>query len=128
MYATATGRAYTPGLGETLTEGETFNRYRQWMLAARAARAAGNPVDERKALAEADRYRKAYLAFGAGDLDATDRLLLALEKVPGAVAAGAGNTLAAGLRPLVNVLMPLVPLALLGLGAYVALRRQRGRK
>lgn len=90
----------TTDLGETLTAAEELYRYRQYLIAAKSARAANNPIDEQRAMAEAERYRRMYLSRGDADLSRVDRIVLALGSVPSQIASGVGTTLASALKPL----------------------------
>jgi len=108
------------GLGESLTAAEELRRYRNYLIAAKSAGAAAQTQAQRdyasKLAGIADSYKQMYLSRGDADLSAIDRIVLSVQETAGKIGVGLGD-----------LLKPLIPVAIIGIGVYAYFKAKGGR-
>lgn len=120
MYQGYGPRAPVDGLGESLTAAEELRRYRNYLIAAKSASDAAQTQAQRdyaSKLADiAEQYKQMYLSRGDADLSAVDRIVLSVSESASSLGSGIGN-----------LLKPLVPVAIIGIGVYAFFKAKGGR-
>lgn len=108
------------GLGEVLTAAEELRRYRNYLIAAKSAASAAQTQAQRDYASKlsdiADSYKQMYLSRGDADLSAVDRIILSVGESAGALGSGIGN-----------ILKPLIPVAIIGIGVYAFFKAKGSR-